>query len=441
MLLPIVGAVLAIIGLWLLKRGQWPRRIGRTRHCRVCNYILTEDQEKCSECGTVVSKQTVVYGERHRRPVLALSGTALSLIGLGLVALFVSGVTRTIDLNDYKPLGWLLRDLDNPASSGPAWAEIQRRLNEGHLSESDQEALVDKSLKLQAAGTALIAGSNPLDFVGQRFLDHKLTRAQADQFFAAAFKVKLAVRSVVGTQSLVPYSIAGLGRGPGGWWLRMRQLESQIDDGPIQRMGGGTGGSFGGWTTSGTLPPVGKPGKHRLRVKVELATDATGGVSGVNWDDNAPVARKVTQDLFADFQEIEGQTPIATVTAPSPAVLSPLFTPRLTYQPSNSMHIETGVDAGPLPVNVAFNMFVRFGGREFPVGSVSFRKGAPGGYATGTTNSPADPPQTVDMIFRSSEDVARGTMDMMTIWKGEIVIPNVTVARPAGSPPASRTSR
>jgi hypothetical protein len=287
------------------------------------------------------------------------------------------------------------------------------------------------------AAAAPVLDRDVLDFVGQCYLRHKLTDEQADRFFAGALKVNLAVRPVVGSRSRVPYSTTGVGRGAGGWWLRMRTFESQVDDGPVQKSGGGTGGSFGGWVTNSSLAPVGTPGKHRLRVRVEMATDATGTV---NWNENATVARRVIQDLFADSQVIGGQTPIAAETAPSAAALGPLLTPRLTFNPASTTRVELGVDAAALPVDVAFDVFARFNGKEHPIGTVSFRKGARGGYAAGARDFPADPPQLVDVIFRSSEAVARETMELTRIWMGEIVIPGVPLRRVAGASPATTQS-
>jgi hypothetical protein len=431
---PAVGALLVVIGVWLFTRGVWPRRVGQTAHCRHCDYILSGAQTQCPECGTVVGEDTVVRGERRRKPELVAGGAFLSLLGVVLLGLFVTSLTGTIDWNRYKPIGWLLRDLGNPSSSAPAWAEIQRRLGDGVLSESDQSALVDRGLQVQASGVTLAPAANVLDFIGQRYLQHRLTDEQANQFFAAALKVTLAVRPVVGSESRVPYSITGTGRGPAGWWLRMRTLECQVDDGPVRKQGGGTGGSFGGWVTTSTAEPVATPGQHRLRVRVELATDVTGTV---NWDDNAAVAKRVPQDLFADFQVVDGQTPIDTEATPEAQVLARLLTPRLTFNPSSNMRIELGVDTAALPVDVAFDVFARFNGTEYRVGSVSFRKGAPGGYGAGVDAFPDDPPAAVDVVFRSSEAVARETMGLTRIWKGEIVIPNVPLRRPPTSSPAT----
>jgi len=427
LVVPVLGAILVVAGAILIKRGHWPRRTGTTAHCRVCDYILTPGQSRCPECGTAADEDTVVRGRRRRRPAVTGSGAALALFGVMLLAVFLTGMTGTVDWNRHKPLGWLLRDLDTPATSGPAWAEIQRRLADGLLSDADQSTLVDKGLHLQTSGVSLLSGNNILDFVGQRFLDHKLTESQADRFFAAAMKISLAMRTVVGAQSPLSYSIVGAGRGPGGWSLRMTTLEAQVDDGPVQKQGGSTSGYFGGWSTSTVLPPVPSPGKHRLRVKVELATAAS--AAGI-WNDNAPVARRVKQDLFADFQVVEGATPIESETTPTADALARLLRTRLSLEPDGRF-LDFEVDSNGLPVDAAFDVYARFDGHEQRLGGVCLRKGVNGGH-TGIAPLTSDLPATVDLVFRASEPVARETVDLTRIWKGELVLAGVPVHRAGG---------
>ena len=69
-----VATLLAIAGLLLLRRAWCPRRSGATPHCRRCDYILTQNQNRCPECGSPISPSTLVTGDRHRRPALALLG-------------------------------------------------------------------------------------------------------------------------------------------------------------------------------------------------------------------------------------------------------------------------------------------------------------------------------------------------------------------------------
>jgi hypothetical protein len=423
-----------LIGMLLIKRGRWPRRVGETVHCRKCDYILAGEPSRCSECGTPVDSRTVVRGERPRRAAMAWIGVPAALFGLALLTPQTTEFFSQIQWIHYEPLSWLLRDLGNSnlAVSVPAWGEIQRRLNENRLSDTDQSALVDKGLIVQTVGWSFTDRNAILDYVAARYLAQKLTGAQADRFFAGMLKVNLSVRAIVGSRSRVPYLISGAGQGPDKWWMHTRDLEARVDDGPIQKLGGSTGGGFDGWSSGSTLDPATKPGKHTLHLKVELATDVDRG-SGVNWNDNAVVAKRVTQDLTADFQVVEGLTPIATLTGPNASALRPLLKPTLRHDPTYPGEIWVNVDAAALPVDAAFAVFLRSGGREFPAGSVSFHKGSPGGYGTGAQNVPADVSGPMDVIFRSSETVARETVSLTQIWKGEVIVANVPLPRPAPS--------
>jgi hypothetical protein len=284
-----------------------------------------------------------------------------------------------------------------------------------------------------------LLAANVLDFIGSRYVNQKLTPAQADRFFANMLKVNLTVRPVIGTQSPVPYSVVNIGRGPGptmNWWYRLRTLESQVDEDPavtnvVRTTSGGNG--FGlsvesSPAANSTLAPVARPGRHRLRVKVQMTIGATGGVSGANWDEKAVATRRVTQDLFANFAAIEGQTPIATVTTPDAATMRSMLTPRLILNPSRDQRLYFTVFAsGALPVDAGFDVFLRFDGNEYSMGSVYMRTTVGGGNYAATNSFAGNAPANVDVVLRSSEAVARQTVDITRIWKGEIVLPNVPI--------------
>ena len=424
------GGVLLVVGVRLLKRGQWPMRVGETPHCPKCDYILADDPNRCSECGTETRPETIVRGERRPRPAVALAGASLALLAVGFFIIAATGVVRDIDWNHYKPLGWLLNDLaaGDGQKDATAWVEIQRRLNLGHLSEADKYAVTETGLAVQNLTTGT-AWNNAaiLDFIAARFLDGKLTAAQADRLFAVMLNAKLDVRSVVGQGSPVPFIVTGTGRGPDTWWIRARLIEAQTDDGRIQKLGGASGGRFARFSNGSSLSPPHSPGTRHLRVRVELATDVERGL-GTNFDERAPVSRLVTKDLTADFQVVEGQTPIATLSRPDAAVLKPLLEPQLTVSPDNGVYIE--INTPGLPVDAAFDVFLRFGGKEHRLGSVSFRRSTASGYGTGEVTLGTDAPAATDVILRSSKEAARGTIDLNSIWEGEIVFHDVPLPRP-----------
>jgi hypothetical protein len=435
-LLPIIGGLLVVVGAFWVKRGRWPRRVGDTPHCRKCDYILSGDQARCPECGTVVQPSTIVRGERNRRTGLTLLGGGLAFFGLAIFVFFAIGVASSMPWLRLEPLGWLLSDLGgNSSRSSTAWREIQRRIDGNLLSEDQQNAVVERGLKLQAAGTAPSGGmTNILDFVARRYLDHKLSSEQADRFFANALKVKLTARPVIGTQSMVSYSLGWSGgQGPGAWTMRMRMLHAQVDDGPLQPLGATIGTGFSGaWSGGGALPPVPTPGKHRLHVKVELSVD----VANASFNSNVPAIQRSTQDLVADFQVISGPTQITTTTVPDASVLRPLFTPKVTRSSVNPHWLDIDIRAAAPPVDVAFDVFIRCDGKEYPAGAINFHKGGEGNFGITATDFPTTAPPSVDVILRTDEAVAASTLDMTQIWKGEIVLQNVPLRRTPAMPHA-----
>jgi hypothetical protein len=93
------------------------------------------------------------------------------------------------------------------------------------------------------------------------------------------------------------------------------------------------------------------------------------------------------------------------------------------------------VDAAPLPVDVAFDVFLRIDGKEYPAGGVSFHAGMQGGYLTSARGIPTNVPANADVILRSSPDVARQTIDLTQIWTGQIIYPYVPLVGATPTPP------
>jgi len=128
------------------------------------------------------------------------------------------------------------------------------------------------------------------------------------------------------------------------------------------------------------------------------------------------------------------------VTTPDASALRPLLKPSLRRNAADPTQAKLDVDAAAARVDLAFEVFMRFNGKEYPAGSVNYRAGARGGYGTYARNIPLDAPPTIDIIFRGSEEVARQTINMTQIWKGEIIVSNVplpaAISAPAGIQPA-----
>ena len=92
------------------------------------------------------------------------------------------------------------------------------------------------------------------------------------------------------------------------------------------------------------------------------------------------------------------------------------------------------------PINLAFEFFIRNKGREYPAGSITYPKASTSASIYTLQDYPKPLPEKVDIIFRSSEAVARHTMDFTQIWKGELVFKDVPIVKPATRPTTTRNS-
>src|SRR5205085_1625071 len=155
------------------------------------------DADRCPECGTALSAQTLRLGERRRRPGLAWTGRLTLLLGLALVALAVSGALNRVDWYRYRPASWLVHDLTTPARPR-AWAEPARLAAVGDDSPQIQASLTDRALQAQAEAAYHSRNIAMIDWLGQRCLDGALADAQKKRFFNNMILLALDVRPRVG---------------------------------------------------------------------------------------------------------------------------------------------------------------------------------------------------------------------------------------------------
>jgi hypothetical protein len=105
---------------------------------------------------------------------------------------------------------------------------------------------------------------------------------------------------------------------------------------------------------------------------------------------------------------------------------------RLYRSKVTSEYLSIDVMATNLRVPLACDVYVRAGGRETKFAGLSFSGKGVGnsGYGTGGRADNLGGATKVDVIFRPSIDVARGTPDITRIWNGEIVVKDVPVEDP-----------
>jgi hypothetical protein len=426
-------ALLLSLEVALLYAGR-RRRIGDEPHCRRCNYLLRGLQsERCPECGAVLSPAAIVHGERRRRwGAFAAGWLILALVGAMLVASSADSV-RNIDWYEYTPMYFVLRDLNSaqPASVQRAWTELLRRDAAGHLSAQTRDRLVVFALAQQAA---VKPPYGPMDtaavnYLGTRLLAGDLPAAQRTKAFEQAVRLTLQFRPKVIAGDLVPYLFAHDGAGPenNSIWIRITEAGATIDGKSVRGNDGGSAGfsGFSSGSFGGALkcPAVGKH-SATLTCRVEIFDGSFDSTT-------AALLYRVDRTLSGNFEVL--------ATEPN-GYMQPLFDPKLVAAMAAAIKpllfrynvkqksLDGQFNISGLPVNLACDVFLRFGGNETKFSAMACRANSPCQYGVGgPVKGPV--PATIDIILRPSEKAARQTVDFQSYWNQEIVFPNIPVSQ------------
>lgn len=439
------AALCAAVGVLLVRRGWWPRRRGDQPHCRACDYLLVNNESgRCPECGADIRKPSnIVRGARRRRGGVAAVGMAFCAVALLCVVGGSSDAVGRIDWYQYRPAGWVVEDALSPnaAKADRAWAELDRRRGAGRLSDAIGQRLIRAALTEQAKPRPSRGPHHQrmVDSLANAFLDGKLTAEQADEFFTLATRRELRVRPAVALGDAVPFEVAAVGSEPtpGKWWRKETSLGVWVDGRQVQPGSGGGSGTSMNDGTWGSSAKVDTPGPHTIEVRERLE------IFVGRPDGSAPTG----PPAWAKDVVLRGQTqvvpkgeaaPVKLLDRPDLASLiqSRLKVIEFRYDPPTSPtgngSLPTRLDIGTMPENVAFELFARTAdGIEHALGAITVRKGKSTGYhVAGDLPKGGDVlGNSVDFVFRSSEAVARRTVDMTEIWRGEIVVQGVAVKR------------
>ncbi len=264
-------ALLAIFGALLARRAWWSRRFGTAAHCRRCNYNLTGiTSSRCPECGVDLSSGNIVRGERRQPGIAGWAGVLLLCLSLSGLGGLILGSMAHVDWYRYRPFGWVMADTHRAATALHAWAEVQRRHGAGALDESQEQAIVERALREQAAAEAGPATAAMMKFLDNVAFAGSLTKVQRSRFVAEATRAELTVAPASGARKQPSYRVLAIGRGGDdvAWLRNIRGLvavDGEVVDADVEDTSWGVGGmSFGG-----TLPPM-SPGRHRVSVVVNV---------------------------------------------------------------------------------------------------------------------------------------------------------------------------
>lgn len=445
----LVGAVVALAGVVIMLRGRRGVRRGDTPHCRRCDYPLVGlASDRCPECGTPLTPEHVVRGGRVRRPGLVAGGAGLGVVGL---AMLIGGGTAAVDRIDWyrlKPTAWLISDVESgpPSTAGQAWAELRRRSDGGGLSGGHRTRLAELALTRQAKDPPGSLLREMVDWLGTAAAAGELTPEQKERFFRQIVQLQLRVRQKVAAGDPVPYRIGHGGRGPSslGWWTRVGPVEVTVEGRRVAGPGGHSGfsGMGGGGSSGSALPPVEAPGRKTVAATVRV--QVYGGPR--QFDEENPATELLHEHdvLLTDALEVLAVPPaelVRPVRQPDPAAVRASLRPRNFRRSTSPDQLSGMVDVTNAPADLAFDVFIRVGGKEYPLGGVTWRKGVNGGWGL-SGRLPEGPVPEIDLVFRGSSERARGTVDLYEFWEGEIVFDDVPVENGGGGArPARRSDR
>ncbi|MHC4218143.1 MAG: hypothetical protein ACYSU7_06760 [Planctomycetota bacterium] len=437
MLMGAAGGAMVAIG-W---RG---RLLDDHRYCRRCRYDLAgspADEPRCPECGAdLTGRRAVRHGRRARRRwALALGGVLLVLAAAGTV-LFATQV----DWTTYKPV-WLLRqDLasGNPTVALRARQEVLRRINAGAMPDRAIRRFVDEALAIQADSTV------PWDtfwgdvFEAARPQGHA-TEADRQRFLKTAFdhSASLLIRPSARAGSDVMLYVDRRRARVGSqvsYRSRMEFGAVRLGDHEVSEAGRRSGGGIIAASSSGRggggiridVPP----GTYTVSVDIEVS------IRGATVPDDEPLVRwtkTFTAPLRVepDDADVVGRRPDAAFEE----VLCDLVKVRQCALDASrgSWRARVNLDLPQPPVSVAFDVFWRQGDREWLVGALV----VPAGSRSKSLAAPPGlhrPPaldgfpawvETVDVVLRTNPRLAEATVDIIEVWDGEIVLPDVRLER------------
>ena len=418
----ILPVVLMLLGLGLMKVGFWPRRRGDTPHCRGCGYALVGNQSgTCPECGREITEKSVVRGERHRHKGVGVGGLALFLLGIGIGG---GAWVTDIDWYRYMPESWVVKDASSPnqTTAQRAWDELVRRRTIAPLAESTESKLTELALKEQAVASPGPMLTPMLEFLAARYLDKKMTAQQVDQFFLNSVNPTLHTRDQIAAGDVVPIQVTYRGRGPSnGWSYQLSTRDVKIGEKTIQ-MGGSMGGSGLGASGSSTTYAPGQPaGEYPLEahVRVQIYRGMLGTSTPAVWSKDLTLKStlKVVPKNSGEMVKFVDRPELADLIKKS------LRVEQFNKNPDDSY--ELGVHIEKPPINVAFSVFARVGEKEVRMGEISGDTTVIMGSFMHPYKVGDIPIGKVQLIFRSDPAVARKTIDLVQIWKGEVMLDNV----------------
>ena len=433
--------VLLILVLALFPIGLPGRRVDDHPICRRCRFDLVgapPGSAACPECGADVTHPGAVRtGNRVRRRGLRAGVLVVLLVALASVLMTGWVSVRGTDLTPYKPAWAVMREVDGPeAISRPALRELARRLGEGELSDEQMIQFADRALAHQADR------SKPWLPAWGLFLEaaHDAGRLDAERwerYLRESVQFDLKVRPRVRRGDPVPVEVN---------WARVRvgnQKSFMVSFGgpaPLTASDVPLGMDVSPRTEAvlETLPPTRKvlvrpratplsklrDGEHRLHAEVPVT---------ITYSDRMPVEFFIRTE--ARFRLLPAD--VSSVTPVSDSDLARKLRASMHFDrlfviggPSTTFHPKRVKE---VPVTLGFDVFLRAGKREWPMGPIVIHRGPANlelqnAYLCfASAYVPGLDATAVDVVLRSAPKASVESIYMTDTWEGEVVFKDVSV--------------
>lgn len=435
----ILTAGLAVLLLVAAALILWGRKhyVGTDPHCRKCNYLLHGlESGRCPECGSTLSPEAIVHGERRRRMGSLVFGWVLILVLGSLMLTGGLSQIQQIDRYHYVPTYFVLRDLNstNQASQIQAWAELSRRDSAGSLSSDSRNKLVLFAINLQANTTKPPSAIDQtvINYLGARLAAGDLPADQQKKICEQSVFVWFRARPKAIAGDPVPYIIDHIGQGPNNLRMRLTISGVAIDGQPIAGPSGSSEVSgLGGAGSIGSSVPSQPIGQHQLSMtsRIEFFVAKPNAVA---LTPTAPLLDAIERTSTAKFEVLPKSAGLSIEQINDPnlaaAMKTAISVSSFHYNDAGRWIVGT-IHFNHLPANAAFEAVARYEGIERSLGPATADANCVNcNYEVMCANAPP-PPGNIEILLRPSERIASQTVDMLNYWNQEIDFPNVPLPR------------
>ncbi|MCO6435748.1 MAG: hypothetical protein J5J06_01520 [Phycisphaerae bacterium] len=428
----LVGATLLVIGLEGRQVDDYP-------YCTHCRYNLTGlTANRCPECGTEISRNTVAFGRRERnRPVLIAGGVVLGIVVLTAVS-FAVGEIRGVNWYKYVSTHRLLNMAGRDVRS--AVDELYRRIQTGALDEAQRQEVIESALARQTANLNIDPRPVWANLLGLLDSVNQLTPEQREAFLGSVAPVRVRVRERVRLGDPAVVEIDMIDRGAPSWTyaadihlidLKLSpasvpfsvplyptfNLDSRADIPPFALTFPTT--NVGHQTATGVIdttlydpntdPAFAKPTWHHASpFSLDYEVLPEDAPDPVNWVDEPERESTIRRAIYPDQVHMQCRGIIWRKCR----FIEYIF-------------LERSFD-----VDLAFEVIFEVGGRKIGGAAVSWANGEMGWRAAYSDDFKPLKTNQVHVVLRATRSAALQSADCYNIWRGEIRIPAVSVTGP-----------